>query len=664
MGFIAACLRRGELPLWDPYSYCGVPFYANIQAQLFYLPAWPFFALAAINQHNTYRLLECMVVLHIFLAGAFSYWLLRRIGLGNGAALFGGTIFQLGGFFASQTSHVGAICGSAWLPLAWLGVVQLTEGWSWRRLALLTTAFAGTILAGFPATMAAVVGSSVLLAVILVALRRGRPLLLAAITLAIVLAFLVSAVEVLPAIELSRLSQAGMRGEWTTSGGGAPLQAFASMLVPNYYRIFNPEQYEKLHLPWNPSYLYLYCGLAGLVLGILGLISSAHKYRLVFALLAFLCAFWMLCDNTPVGRNVFPLLPKALRGGFYPEFAIPAFLLAFAVLAALGAEKYLAPRGTLVMAILIAATAWDLTRAGSRTWFNRNEGPGVSYQQIDGSRQTLERMRELVNETVPPGRVDLMEASHNWAGAAPMLQAPTANGDDPNALWRILQVRLLFAKGDWWARYYEVAAPESPILNLLNIRFVLTRGELPPGGAFFRREELADSTQVYENRNVLPRFFLVNQVQRARDLKEALELMRSPGFEPGRSAVIESNIPVNLQASATGTVKEVRYSNREFALNVEASGDMFLVTSEAYFPGWRAWIDERLAEVVLTNAAFRGLRVPAGQHRIRMRFSPRILIYGAALSAATIAALAVGCFLSNRRVPARGAVEIRPALGG
>ena len=36
--FLARSLRSGELPLWDPYTYCGMPIYANIQAQLFYPP--------------------------------------------------------------------------------------------------------------------------------------------------------------------------------------------------------------------------------------------------------------------------------------------------------------------------------------------------------------------------------------------------------------------------------------------------------------------------------------------------------------------------------------------------------------------------------------------------------------------------------------------------
>src|ERR1700682_2502825 len=36
--FLAASLRAGHFPLWDPYTYCGTPFYTNIQSQVFYPP--------------------------------------------------------------------------------------------------------------------------------------------------------------------------------------------------------------------------------------------------------------------------------------------------------------------------------------------------------------------------------------------------------------------------------------------------------------------------------------------------------------------------------------------------------------------------------------------------------------------------------------------------
>jgi hypothetical protein len=48
--------------------------------------------------------------------------------------------------------------------------------------------------------------------------------------------------------------------------------------------------------------------------------------------------------------------------------------------------------------------------------------------------------------------------------------------------------------------------------------------------------------------------------------------------------------------------------------------------------------------LVLTNAAFRGLPVAAGRHRITMRFAPAILGYGFALSAAAWGVLLLAVF--------------------
>jgi hypothetical protein len=281
---------------------------------------------------------------------------------------------------------------------------------------------------------------------------------------------------------------------------------------------------------------------------------------------------------------------------------------------------------------------------------NTSKGPSVSYGQIGGSRAALDRIHALGNETLPPGRIDTVAASHDWAIAASMLQVPNANGDDPIAMWRLLQVRFCFAKGDYWSRYYEVAAPQSPVLNLLNIRFVLTRdAPLPPGGDFFLREDLAEGTHVYQNRNVLPRFFLVGQVQSARDLRDALTIMRSAGFDPARTAVIEAPVPAQLDPRATGSVRTIRYTHRQVDLDVESLRNGFLVTSETYFPGWRAWVDGQPANLVLTNAAFRGLPVPAGRHHVRMEFAPRILWAGMAISVMTITLLVGGCFRGGFR---------------
>jgi uncharacterized membrane protein YfhO len=184
-------------------------------------------------------------------------------------------------------------------------------------------------------------------------------------------------------------------------------------------------------------------------------------------------------------------------------------------------------------------------------------------------------------------------------------------------------------------RYSQVSAPTSRILDLLNIRFVLTRESRPlPAPKFIFRNDLEDGTHVYENRNVLPRFHLVNQLRYAKNLDEALSTMRADSFDPAQIAVVEMYSGPDPDASppVPGTVRTLRYQDREFELETVALHAAFLVTSEAYYPGWRAWIDGRAQDLVLTNGAFRGLPVPSGRHTIKMLFAPPVLWRGAAIS--------------------------------
>ena len=155
--FVARSFERGELPLWDPYTYCGMPIYANLTMQLFYPPA--LIAILLSNWTGGGHLLyflELQLVAHVFLSGALTYWLLRRLEAGRAAALAGATVYQLGAYMASQAEHLGAIDAAAWLPLAWLAVIALAERFQWRWLGALAFALAMSILAGFPAATAVV----------------------------------------------------------------------------------------------------------------------------------------------------------------------------------------------------------------------------------------------------------------------------------------------------------------------------------------------------------------------------------------------------------------------------------------------------------------------------------------------------------------------------
>lgn len=645
---LAALMTRafaaGEFPLWDTSTYCGRPLYAVIQAQVFYPPAiLTALAGALFGEQRLIALMEWHLVAHVALAGVFTYGLLRALRLGRAAALAGALIYQLGAFFASQAQHLGAVDAAAWMPLAWWGVVLLGRGFLWRRMAVLVTALAMSFLAGFTAVTLVVFASTALLALLLAAARLASAGLPFYAIAAGAWAMLVSAVQLLPTLELTGLSVAAARADFG-SGGGLPLEALASLVWPNRWGVFGFDA-SKWNLPWNPTWLYLYCGVAALVFAAAALVRRFGRETAVFAALVAAFGMWMLGGSTPAGRAIYPLLPRAVRNAMYVEFAMAAFVLALAVLAALGAEALFARRSRRVQAAVVALVAAELLWAGSGRPFSTSDDPGITMSQVDGIPEIPAFLRQATGRSAPPPRIDNMGGSPTWTGCSPIFNVASANGDDPFALVRMLRVRAIFGRGAPWQRYYDVVAPASPVLDLLNVEYLVSREDAEVPG--LERAAQLPGMFVYRNPNVLPRFYLVGRAHRAANLDEAIARMRAADFDPRAEAVVEGRA---LHLAGGGEVRVLRYGTREVALETDSVAPALLVSSEAWYPGWRASVDGREEPLVLTNAAFRGLLVPAGRHTVRMRFDPPVLWRGVAVTLAALVALAaLAAFGDNRR---------------
>lgn len=115
------CLADGEWPLWNPYAFCGHPLYATGQASTFY-PLNMIFVLAPLPQ--AYAI---YTVLHLWLAGAFQYLFLRRIGVSSFGCAVGGVAFMMCGFLAMQLIWPMLIGSAIWLPLMLWWIVHLGD---------------------------------------------------------------------------------------------------------------------------------------------------------------------------------------------------------------------------------------------------------------------------------------------------------------------------------------------------------------------------------------------------------------------------------------------------------------------------------------------------------------------------------------------------------
>jgi hypothetical protein len=124
--FFAEALRTTGFPLWNPHILGGTPFLEALSGGDSLHPL----SVALLLVMDTYRALGWKLVIHVFLAGLFTYGWLRTLGASRGGALVGGTGALLAPSFVTLVfpGHDGKMFVVAMTPLLfWLAESM------WRR---------------------------------------------------------------------------------------------------------------------------------------------------------------------------------------------------------------------------------------------------------------------------------------------------------------------------------------------------------------------------------------------------------------------------------------------------------------------------------------------------------------------------------------------------
>ena len=623
--YLAQCLRRGVAPFWDPWSFSGTPFHADLTTQVFY----PFTLLAVwagnLSQgRNLFYWIEALVPLHMILAGLFCFALLRRMGLNRPASLLGASVYQLGGFFASQAQHLGAVSTAAWLPLAVLAAYELRLRWRARWVAILALAVGMAVLSGFAATMLVFGVAVFLVAAGWLITRESGWWLAPGLAAGFLGGAAIAAVELIPLWTLTKASIASSRPQALTLGGGLPLESLASLIVPDYYHIFEPGSLYKL--PYNFTFLYVYCGIVTVGLILLAPFIRTRR-AILFLTLTVFSAFWMLGEHTPVYRNVFRHLPDFLRGALYAEEALMAFSFFAAITAAVALQRFDQRVAPVLLWTLVLFTSWDLIHTGAARPMNTARGGARNDQSWYRSvnQPVADKLHALNADTKPPSRVDYTDESFSQGvlGAA-MLGIPTTSGNNPFELSRVLDVRRLYATGSPTQRNVFVSRVDSPLLNMLNVSLLAGAAPIPAeqiNKAGLQFLDAVNGISIYRNPHALPRFFLVPRIRRSPNETETLRLLSEPSFNPSEEAIVEG-VSGDRDGFATGEVRVISYDSNRVQLMVTAAGPAFLVTSEAMYPGWQATVNGAAHPLLMSNGAFRGLALPAGASRVVMEYRP------------------------------------------
>ena len=191
------------------------------------------------------------------------------------------------------------------------------------------------------------------------------------------------------------------------------------------------------------------------------------------------------------------------------------------------------------------------------------------------------------------------------------------------------------------------------LLSLMNVKYILDYGEIPGLNLIF-----ADGIWIYRNDDALPRAYVVSQAQVISDDGELLAKLLSQTFDPRRTVLLRSvrrqepfsHPPISSPLSLIPLSPE--YSPNAVKIELALDRDGYLVLSDTYYPGWRAYVDGEEKEILRANYAFRAVPLESGQHTVLFKYNPPSFKVGLAISLATWGVIILGLvvpFLQRHR---------------
>jgi hypothetical protein len=650
--FMSRELRQGALPLWNPYSFGGTPFYANGQSGVLYPPR-----LLATYTVSAAHVHDVLLASHLFLAGVAMLLLLGYFGLSFPAALVGGTAWMLNTFGLSWQALEHYVVVAVWMPVGVLLADLAVRRRSWAAAGGLGVVV-GLLFAGGNVLFAELAVSMIFGYGIIRALAqrehdwRSYAGITARLVGAAALGVGLAAVPLLPTLALA--------GE--NSRAALTYGQLGDFALPweNLQYIFrlppNPIKFDPYHND-------LFAGSAIAVLALVGLLRREFAARFAAAL-AVLTLLYML--HTPITRVAIEVLPGLNN---LKPLSRAAFLFQFAlvVLAAFGLDEVLTrlagrARGRLarpaivvfiVAALVGASIVWQEWTWRNEVMLHQPASPRYLYPATPLTRELSAPKRRFL-PTYPSfrGSTAMIPELQSMGGYESLLPSRIQNfwrvvgeGVPPEAL---VSRPLVFA----YHPGFMLANLRAKLLAKASVAAVVSPPEevasdaVPSGLSLVRA---GSDGRIFAVAGALPRAYVVGGCEEAPSSFAALERFLADDFQPAKSVILEREFLGDTQACSTsspglaGTAAVVRESVNSLLVHAQASRPSWLVLTDNWDRGWSALVDDRPADVVPADSTFRAVRLRPGEHYISFRYAPPSFSLGVAI-ASTSSGIALGVF--------------------
>ena len=168
------------------------------------------------------------------------------------------------------------------------------------------------------------------------------------------------------------------------------------------------------------------------------------------------------------------------------------------------------------------------------------------------------------------------------------------------------------------------------LLSLANVRYLISPVRLRGAGLSLVSGDAGGKPwplYIYENTRVLPRYFVVGSTRAYPDSAGLLAALGDASLEELSSvAFVEARDSAGLHLPQSGVsagrVRLLTYEADRISLSITARDRSLLVCAMNYSPYWRAYVDDREADVIPVDYTFIGVGIPGGVHRVELRYEP------------------------------------------